>query len=340
MVRWQLARDVAKLFPVVVVHRMRSSTAHRGADWLVLDATDQDLSITITALGALLPPAPAQVDINPKQRAPVKRKRGRPAAHEVWPEIITIIERFAGGEGQGETKSLAEEKRRTSTVQLGKSIPQIREHLKREMGDRFPESLSSSTIRRLMVAPHANRRSAVMYKGFIDAKPSSIRNDLRAYNQDAHIANSTVAMLSELCALHNQETLCVSLDTANSLKVGPLATTRRHKTLLFFLGGLGPIVEDHDFPKKGYHIDVSGVLVLTGYLDGQRPGRFTGTDEFGRTRQIYQTCGPSYVFPRAALFHPKTIVVHITNLYTVFKERLLAGETATGDLGQSRWRST
>jgi hypothetical protein len=60
MVHWQLARDVAKLFPVVVVHRMRSSTAHRGADWLVLDATDQDLSITITALGALLPcPSPS-----------------------------------------------------------------------------------------------------------------------------------------------------------------------------------------------------------------------------------------------------------------------------------------
>ena len=156
-----------------------------------------------------------------------------------------------------------------------------------------------------------------MYKSLIDAKPGSIRNDLRAYNVDAHPANSTIALRSELCALHDQETLSVSLDTSNSLKVGPLATNRRHKTFLFFMAGVEPLVEDHDFPKKGYHIDVSGVLILDGYLDGQRPGRFTGQDEFGRPRQIYQTCGPSFIFPRAALFHPKTIVVHVTNLYTV-----------------------
>ena len=114
------------------MHRVRSSSDpdRRGADWLVLDTTDRDLSVTITALGALIPPV-VQIDNNPKPTSPLKRKRGRPAVHEVWPEIIQLIEGFVGVDGQGETKSLAEEKRRTSTVQLGRSIPQIREHLKR-----------------------------------------------------------------------------------------------------------------------------------------------------------------------------------------------------------------
>ena len=128
----QMAQDVTKLFPVAVVHRVRSSSDpdRRGADWLVLDTTDRDLSVTITALGALIPPV-VQIDNNPKPTSPLKRKRGRPAVHEVWPEIIQLIEGFVDVDGQGETKSLAEEKRRTSTVQLGRSIPQIREHLKR-----------------------------------------------------------------------------------------------------------------------------------------------------------------------------------------------------------------
>ena len=56
--------------------------------------------------------------------------------------------------GDEEGRAQAEPKRRTHVTHIGHTIPEIQQHLKASMGDRYPDAgISKSTIRRLLAAP-------------------------------------------------------------------------------------------------------------------------------------------------------------------------------------------
>jgi len=313
---------------IVYPVRAKSNLTELGRQSLVFAMTDNEMYAHAATMAALLLSSSDHSEASPVSNSGYDHEpgtRGRPALHVLYPEILDMTKEFL--HLGGESRPQAQDKRRTCTSQLGHSIPEILRHLKTKLGPRFPATLSLSTVRRMFVSPHESRRSAVLYKGLIDCKPPTKHNDLRKFNVDAQFANSSVALGSELFALHSDESLTLSLDTMNAVKVGPLAVTCYHQITLFFLEGHAPIVEDHDWPVNGYHIEVGGVLILTGHTNETNPGRFTGLDRHGRIRQVIQTCGPGHVFLRASLFHPKTVVNHILNVYEVLKVRMSTGFT-------------
>ena len=99
----------------------------------------------------------------------------------------------------------------------------ITSFIKRNIFKDSPEKApSSTTLRRLMVAPNRSRNSSALYKGLIQAKPGSKQNDNnpRGVHQNRHHQFASVKMAREWAAINQEEVVTLSCDDKNKIKCG------------------------------------------------------------------------------------------------------------------------
>lgn len=138
-------------------------------------------------------------------------KRSRPGPVPLYkqhPELLTAVMAFVRQNG-----GQAEARRRTETVQAGVSAPQIREHIKQQLG----LELCLSTVRRMFAAPHKAAKAAARYHNALDVKVPHKSNEGRAGGEDGHFSSAQCILLQELFARHRGAglTQAKSCDTMN-----------------------------------------------------------------------------------------------------------------------------
>lgn len=100
------------------------------------------------------------------------------------------------------------------------------------------------------------------YKGFVKAKVGRKQNSYREPHQDAHYLFARNKSRREYASLHSKEIVMVSADDMAKIKVEAPAVSRYHQIRRVFMKNQEPSLSDHDFPYKGYLLNVSGYMAL------------------------------------------------------------------------------
>jgi hypothetical protein len=269
-----------------------------------------------------------------ERRKPSGNKPGRKRTYFHWPQLIPETLKFIKSNSFS-----AQERRRTGTINIGVSLPQIQEHLYQTVPGLKVKGIDVRSIRHLMKPPRSALRSSIRYFGVIDANIPSKRNDIRKINKDGHYSMAASKLLDESLVQFPDEVIFLSADRKAKLKVGPPAVSRYHQIQRFFHVSDTPNYGDHDFNFPGYLLDLSGFMErdLTPLQDrgtslsdderyrshgicirGRRPlsdsetvvkrtsrrrveGKYTW-DRLGRKHLFLPTSGPSHLTSRSAKF--------------------------------------
>jgi len=98
-----------------------------------------------------------------------EKKIGRPALHELHPEILTYIQDFISSNAI----ESADERRRNNQSYVGgftsnQLLTYIKEQFHKNQGKVL--QISEKTIQRYFIAPHKGHKNAVLYKNIFDVK--------------------------------------------------------------------------------------------------------------------------------------------------------------------------
>ena len=120
-----------------------------------------------------------------------EKKLGRPPLHELYPEIIKLIQDCL----DLNTQSMAETRRRNETkYMVGVTAIQLKEHIEKNLAKALesPFKISTSTIRRYMIPPHIGRVTSKYYKSVIAGKVEKGENTLTFTHPDSHYCRAQV----------------------------------------------------------------------------------------------------------------------------------------------------
>ena len=110
--------------------------------------------------------------------------------------------------------------------------------------------------------PHKGRNSESRYKGRVDARVGLKCNAYREYHVDAHYLFARNKQRREFAALFAEDVNLISLDNMAKVKVGAAAVSRYHQIRSIYPTNNMPNLPDHDYPVKGYFLNVSGYMML------------------------------------------------------------------------------
>ena len=156
----------------------------------------------------------------------------------------------------------AQFRRRTESYSSGVTIPEIRDHLLKEVSGLRDYGISFSTTRRLFQAPDKGNKASRRYQCLIDARIGIKSNCYREYHPDAHYLFSRNKHRREFCSLFQSESCIISMDDMATLKVGAPAVSRYHIIRRLFATSDAPNYKDRDFPVPNYLLSVSGYMIL------------------------------------------------------------------------------
>jgi hypothetical protein len=219
----------------------------------------------------------------PSQSTEETKKRGRIPVTTKFPTLVNQVDQIITSNG-----AAAQERRRTETksrfgvcfvseflrLTLQTSLTYLKDELLRSV-DGLQQSypnFSTNTVARLMSPPKKSSNSARLYHEYVKARPGRCENDKHIYTEfvcfnfnlailimQSHKASATVKMALEAFVAFNEEGECWSNDNMNKIHAnGTTAVSRYHQPRGFFKTDDMPKHEDHDFPRKGYNITVSG----------------------------------------------------------------------------------
>ena len=139
----------------------------------------------------------------------------------------------------------------------------IQEHLLEYVTGLREHGISRDTVHHLTVAPRKNSTRAERYKGYVNARVPSKRNNYREKSANQHYLFVKVAYREELVTKFDEECQFYSSDDMNKLKVNPATTiSRNHQMLRIFMADDSPNTGDHDFPNANYLLVPSGYMTL------------------------------------------------------------------------------
>ncbi len=286
-------------------------------------------------------------------------KPGRKARHIQFPGIVDKALNCLKLHGIA-----ANSRRRNDTSSsMGTSIPELRQYLLKHVPGLKEVGISNSTVRRLLVAPHANHSASRYYKGLVDAKIAPKRNDLVEHeHEDLHFERSQLSYIAEASSRYEKDVIMVSVDDKNKINVGILAVSRYHQISRFFMADDQPQYSDHDFPYPNSKIIPSGYLILKNpenckkvrcrsrSLNRSTRVRKTSLrsqsappgvkldnsvcedsqphyihDKLGRLHIKYSRTGPLYVVNRATPFHSSNAESHANDLTFILQDPNVRG---------------
>ena len=185
-------------------------------------------------------------------------QRGQPSIVSKFPDLVCIAAEFVKQHGFS-----AQFRRRTETgYSPGVTIPEIRDHLLKEVSGLRDYGISFSTTRRLFQAPDKGNKTSRRYQCLIDARIGIKSNCYREYHPYAHYLFSRNKHRREFCSLFQSESCIISMDDMAKLKVGAPAVSRYHNIRWLFATSDAPNYKDHDFPVPNYLLSVSGYMIL------------------------------------------------------------------------------
>jgi len=120
-----------------------------------------------------------------------EKKLGKPPLHELYPEIIKLIQDCL----DLNTQSMAENRRRNEVkYMVGVTAIQLKEHIEKNLAKALesPFKISTSTIRRYMIPPHIGRVASKYYKSVIEGKVEKGENTLTFTHPDSHYCRAQV----------------------------------------------------------------------------------------------------------------------------------------------------
>ena len=171
------------------------------------------------------------------------RRRGRLSIHQKHPLLIPTVNEFLE-----QNDSQADSRRRTTEMVTGVRMREIVDHVEKEL----QLSVGRTTLRHLGNPAHEGGRQARRYKKEVPFKLAHKRNNKRLdVTGNSQHACAEIALARELMARNSEETVSLSCDSMNKLKVGTLAVSRYHQIKQFFLKMYEPCYNDHDFPNPG-----------------------------------------------------------------------------------------
>ena len=281
-----------------------------------------------------------------------KKKRGRPAYHEKFPEIVTVATNFLEERGLA-----AHERRREDTPEaIGASATDLRLHLIDKVED-LPFSYSISSTRRLMHPPHEGRNASKYYKGLVNAKLGKKTNSQTDEHICSHYLRSRVKYAMEFGTMFPKDVQVISADAKDKLKIGGPVVSRYIRVKNYSLLSDHLEIPDHDFPSgPGYKLTPDGYMFLQpkqpkrkrrnsasdvsvkstiqeassrgafddmdldsfATLNENREAHVTN-DNLGRTHLCVPRTGPLHIRLRAQKLSQATVVNHLTDLYQLLE---------------------
>ena len=243
------------------------------------------------------------------------RRPGRVPLHNKYPTMAAAAKEFIDSNG---TKAQVRRRNDTVTMSNGVTLRQLRDHLL----SRVPEldTLSISTVARMLVAPNKGHRSARRYHGVVNArvpKKSNSRRDSKKGNKN-HLCMSVMAYMLEN-GVDMQGCVDVwSVDDKAKLKVSSdcPCVSRYHQIRRFFMVGDAPEYKDHDFPTPGYHLCPSGYKELV-QEPWQRDTQYY--DKHGRPHLPVCREGPLKIVLRACKYQQSNAMSHANDLFRMYK---------------------
>lgn len=272
-------------------------------------------------------------------RGALPNKRGRKAYYQKYDKLVPTVEAALLDHG------FAAHRRRSETwSSVGVSAERLREKVAREIPG-LPASVSTSTVKRLFVAPNKKHRASKYYHGIIDAKIGIKKNDIGKSHPASHFCRTSVNYALEMAACFKDEVTAWSVDDKNKLLVGGgPCVDRRMSFKTYFMKDDMIHYPDHNF-ATGYKIIPSGYMELrkqsTSKLRNQRsrsesPEKRRSTsllsshedplplrshppatyryDKLGRRHLIYPRTGPLTLCLRGNKFHRASVYNHHTDL--------------------------
>ncbi|KAJ8035130.1 Kielin/chordin-like protein [Holothuria leucospilota] len=255
---------------------------------------------------------------DPRAKSREARKNaGRKPLTEKFSKLIPCVKNLVE---QNEFAAHAR-RRDDSGLSCGTTIPQIREHVLREVNGL--QSISCSTLRHLFLPKQASHVNAARYKGHVNAKVAPKANDVRKDHQSKHFYAARVKYRAEFMSQFWKHSTICSADTMNKLPIGTLAVSRYHQLRAIFPVEDKPNFPDHDLPiGHGYKITPVGYLLL----ESKNPKEMM-RDDSGRLHYQYPRTGPLYMRNTIQKVSPLTIQYHANNLVRVLSDRTSNGKS-------------
>ncbi|XP_062515262.1 uncharacterized protein LOC134190768 [Corticium candelabrum] len=200
------------------------------------------------------------------------KKRGPPARHEQFPEIICSAMSFINMHGY-----TAQARRRTTAGNSnGVTLAQVQQHLLSSVAGLKDKGIGRTTVHQLMLPPRQKTVNARRYHGVLNVRVPGKRNDEHGCHENGHFCLAQVGYMLEFSQQHSDSTSTFSCDNKNKVNIGTLAVSRYHQLRKFFPIGNGPVYKDHDFPFQ------NAKIIPSGYLRLEPRGR-------PKTRTVYNT---------------------------------------------------
>lgn len=153
-------------------------------------------------------------------------KRGRKTLTKRHPELVPVLSNFIR-----DNSAEAHNKRQTLTTYTNRvTLNDIKKHV---IGN-VPglQSVSRSTIHRMMNPPPKGTINAKRYTGLVDARVPPKKNNATQDHVDYSYA--AVKYVQELATLCDSETIMYSCDDKNKINVGALVVSRHFQIKMFF----------------------------------------------------------------------------------------------------------
>ena len=196
----------------------------------------------------------------------------------------------------------------------------------------------------MLLPPNKTRKSSSLYKGYVNAKIPSKRNNTSAtVHPNFHYTSAQVSYVNEFAALFPNEVVALSCDCKNKINVGTLAVSRYFQINSYFFQEDSPDYNDHDFPYPDAKLVPAGYMSLYSKQRrsrsfspvkrglSKRPTRRTrsqspdlghlglkkATDRQGRQRIPWRRTGPLSVYVYPSRYIESVSSTHATYLFSL-----------------------
>ncbi len=168
-------------------------------------------------------------------------KRVRRCLHERFAEMTSVVEEYVKSTGY----KAAQKRDSEAGCAVGARMKDVAVVAVSEIGGL--DSISPSTVRRLMVAPNKTFKVAKYYHGLIEAKRPANENSARETDPDFHAYSCRVRLICEFGAFFAEDVLMLSVDNKNKIMAGETAVDRRTRHKRVCPQDDTPNTRDHNF---------------------------------------------------------------------------------------------